>query len=141
MVDRIRQLMDYKGFTSTQLADDIEVPRAIVSHILSGRNKPSLDVMLKIISSYREIAVNWLLLGEGKMLKGLASESKPDKAAAAAEEVQPKASAETPKQSPPPEKVQEPFPPVRAPLADGKAIEQVMIFYTDKTFTSYMPGV
>ncbi|RDV14024.1 XRE family transcriptional regulator [Pontibacter diazotrophicus] len=141
MVDRIRQLMEYKEFTSTQLADNIEVPRAVVSHILSGRNKPSLDVMLKIISCYREISVNWLLLGEGDMLKGLASESKPEKAVASPEDEQPKASAETPNPSPPPEKVQEPSPVVRAPLADGRAIEQVMVFYTDKTFTSYKPGV
>lgn len=133
--------MEYKGFTSTQLADDIEVPRAVVSHILSGRNKPSLDVMLKMISCYREVAVNWLLLGEGEMLKGLASESKAEKAFTAAEEVQPQASAEASKSPPPPEKVQEPSPPLSKTPAESKAIDQVMVFYTDKTFTSYKPGL
>ncbi|GAB3531410.1 helix-turn-helix transcriptional regulator [Pontibacter brevis] len=134
MVDRIRQLMEYKGFTSTQLADNIEVPRAVVSHILSGRNKPSLDVVMKIISCYREVAVNWLLFGEGEMLKSLASENQQDKPL-------PQAGTSLPEETAPPQKVQEPSPVVKEPEAKGKAIEQVMVFYTDKTFTSYKPGI
>lgn len=140
MVDRIRQLMEYKGFTSTQLADDIEVPRATVSHILSGRNNPSLDVMLKIISCYREVAVDWLLFGEGEMLKRLASENKLEETAFSAAKAKPEPAAETRNEPTPPEKVQEPPPVVKEAVADGKAIEQVMVFYTDKTFTSYRPG-
>ncbi|MFD2999179.1 helix-turn-helix transcriptional regulator [Pontibacter toksunensis] len=140
MVERIRQLMEYKGFTSTQLADYIEVPRATVSHILSGRNKPSLDVMLKIISCYREVAVDWLLFGEGEMLKRLASAAKPEKAVVSADEVVSQPQNESQKESPPPEKVQESPTVVKRAAAEGKAIEQVMIFYTDKTFTAYNPG-
>lgn len=140
MVDRLRQLMEYKGFTSTQLADDIEVPRATVSHILSGRNNPSLDVMLKIISRYREVAVDWLLFGEGEMLKSLASDNKVRKESVSADEAVSEPIAEQLKEPSPPEKVQEPLPVSKAVAADGKAIEQIMVFYTDKTFTSYKPA-
>ena len=140
MVDRIRQLMEYKGLTSTQLADSIEVPRAIVSHILSGRNKPSLDVVVKIMSTYREVNRNWLLLGEGNMLIALAS-AIDEKSPAAPPKDHPLAAVkETKATAAPIEKVQEtiatPLPP---PSAD-KAIEQIMIFYMDKTFSTYRPS-
>ncbi len=140
MVDRIRQLMEYKGLTSTQLADNIDVPRAIVSHILSGRNKPSLDVVLKIVSTYREIARDWLLLGEGDMLIRLATvgKEKPQATRAAAP-----ASLEE-KEAPSPAaiagKVQEASTAAQAPAASEKAIEQIMVFYTDKTFSTYKPS-
>lgn len=140
MVDRIRQLMEYKGLTSTQLADNIEVPRAIVSHILSGRNKPSLDVVLKIVSTYRDIAMNWLLLGEGDMLINLAAAVREKPPAPLAAE--PPSAAEKKASPPAPvaEKVQEQHTVVQAPAAPEKAIEQIMIFYTDKTFSTYKPS-
>lgn len=140
MVDRIRQLMENKGLTSTQLADSIEVPRAVVSHILSGRNKPSLDVILKIVSSYREVAMDWLLLGEGDMLINLASAAK-EKALPPPVAEKPAAAQDgVPRAGPPVGKVQEAPAVAQAPATPEKAIEQVMVFYTDKTFSTYKPS-
>ena len=43
--------------------------RSGISHILSGRNKPSLDFVLKVIEAYPDLNESWLLKGEGEMLK------------------------------------------------------------------------
>lgn len=68
MVDRIRELISVQQLTPTQFADRIGVARPIVSHILSGRNKPSLEVVQKIIAGFPEVAMPWLLTGAGPML-------------------------------------------------------------------------
>lgn len=140
MVERIRQIMEHKGLTSTQLADSIEVPRAIVSHILSGRNKPSLDVILKIVSTYREVDRNWLLLGEGSMLISLASVDKEKEPLSPAAERPPAVQEEAPAAAPLIEKVQEAPSVEKKPATPEKAVEQVMVFYSDKTFTTYRPS-
>lgn len=68
MVTRIRQLLDTKQLTPTQFADFIGVGRPVISHILSERNKPSLEVVQRIISAFPEISLPWLLSGVGDML-------------------------------------------------------------------------
>jgi transcriptional regulator with XRE-family HTH domain len=140
MVKRIRQLMEYKGLTSTQLADSIEVPRAVMSHILSERNKPSLDVVQKILSHYRDISMRWLLLSEGEMLINLASATKPRPVEPPAVQAAAASQASAQPEPTPVEKVQEPVPAANASPANDKAIEQIMVFYTDKTFIAYNPS-
>ncbi|TDN37990.1 helix-turn-helix domain-containing protein [Hymenobacter sp. UV11] len=68
MITRIRQLLDSKELSPTQFADLIGVGRPVVSHILSERNKPSLDVVQRIIGAFPEISLPWLLSGIGNML-------------------------------------------------------------------------
>lgn len=70
MVSRIKHLMETKKINAAQFADEIGVQRSSLSHILSGRNKPSLDFMLKVRHRYHEIRLDWLLLGEGDMTTG-----------------------------------------------------------------------
>jgi DNA-binding XRE family transcriptional regulator len=65
MLDRIRQLLAEQQLSSTQFADTIGVSRPVVSHILSGRNKPSLEVVQKIIAAFPDVSINWLLTGTG----------------------------------------------------------------------------
>lgn len=67
MVERIKTLIEKQNLTATQFAEEIGVQRSAVSHLLSGRNKPSLDFMLKIKNRFPEIRLDWLLLGQGKM--------------------------------------------------------------------------
>ncbi|HEX8428018.1 helix-turn-helix domain-containing protein [Hymenobacter sp.] len=67
MVDRIRQILSARQLTPTQFADTIGVARPIVSHILSGRNKPSLEVVQKIIAAFPKLSLSWLLSGTGTM--------------------------------------------------------------------------
>lgn len=68
VVARIRQLLESKELTPTQFADLIGVGRPVVSHIMSERNKPSLEVVQRIIDAFPEISLPWLLKGTGNML-------------------------------------------------------------------------
>lgn len=65
--DRIRILMHFKQLTATQLAEIIHVQRSSVSHILSGRNKPSLDFVQKIVEQFPEVSYDWLINGKGSI--------------------------------------------------------------------------
>ncbi|MBF9140391.1 helix-turn-helix domain-containing protein [Hymenobacter properus] len=68
MVERIRTLLETRQLTPTQFADAIGVARPIVSHILSGRNKPSLEVVQRILAAMPDLSMPWLLNGTGPML-------------------------------------------------------------------------
>jgi len=67
--DRISKVIAYSGFTPSEFADEIDVQRSSISHITSGRNKPSLEFIIKIKSRFPEILWDWLVNGEGEMLK------------------------------------------------------------------------
>ncbi|WP_426058981.1 helix-turn-helix domain-containing protein [Hymenobacter sp. B1770] len=70
MVERIRTLLEIRQLTPTQFADAIGIARPIVSHILSGRNKPSLEVVQRILAAMPDLSMPWLLNGTGPMLAG-----------------------------------------------------------------------
>lgn len=81
MVDRIRALLLARQLSPTQFADAIGVARPIVSHILSGRNKPSLEVVQKVLAAFPDLSMPWLLSGTGPMLASVApaaSENAPE---------------------------------------------------------------
>lgn len=64
--DRIELLMKCYELSPSQFADRTGIQRASVSHILSGRNKPSLEVMLKIFDAFPGIDMKWLMTGIGE---------------------------------------------------------------------------
>ena len=59
--DKIELLIKRKQMSSSQFADVLGIPRSSISHILSGRNKPSLDVVQKILSAFPEVSAEDLL--------------------------------------------------------------------------------
>lgn len=63
--DRIEYLMNLYGLTPSQFSDKTGIQRASVSHILSNRNKPSLDILLKIYHAFEGVELAWLVAGEG----------------------------------------------------------------------------
>ena len=67
MHNRLKKWMKLEGLKSTNLADNIGVNRATISHILSGRNKPSIDFLQKLLSAYPNLNSNWLITGIGYM--------------------------------------------------------------------------
>ena len=77
MVERIRTLLESRHLTPTQFADAIGVARPIVSHILSGRNKPSLEVVQRILAAMPDLAMPWLLNGAGPMLAATSAAAVP----------------------------------------------------------------
>ena len=60
-VNRLKKVIEHHQITASNFADTIEVQRSSISHILSGRNKPSLDFVLKIYKSIENIDLEWLL--------------------------------------------------------------------------------
>ncbi len=69
MKDRILEFLRVENKTSAQFAEEIGVQPSGISHIISGRNKPSLDFVLKMLERYKYINPEWLLFGKGKMYR------------------------------------------------------------------------
>lgn len=116
-IARIQKIMNYYSLTASALADQLGVLRSSISHLLSERNKPSLDFVLKIINKYPEIDLYWLLYGKGTF---------------------PKEEVKNPKESIPNEII---FPPsleeksyVKREILEEKEIQKIVFFYKDKTF-------
>lgn len=72
MIRRIELVMKSQNLTSSQFADKLGVQRSGMSHILSGRNKPSLDFVLKVLAGFPDLNPQWLLQGKGKMYVNMA---------------------------------------------------------------------
>ncbi|MBP7679260.1 MAG: helix-turn-helix transcriptional regulator [Bacteroidales bacterium] len=70
MIDRFRQLMADQGLSASEFADRIGVQRSSISHILSGRNKPSIDFLEKIKTAFPEADLNWLVSGKKSATSG-----------------------------------------------------------------------
>lgn len=66
---RLKQFLAAENISQSQFADTIMVVRASVSHVLSGRNKPSYEFIRAIMLSYPHLNMDWLLVGKGKMYK------------------------------------------------------------------------
>lgn len=66
---RIERIILSEGITSGDFAKEIGVQTSTLSHILNERNRPSLDVMRKILNRYQNINSDWLILGQGEMLR------------------------------------------------------------------------
>ena len=114
---RLAKVIDFYGETASSFSEKIGVQRSSISHILSGRNKPSLDFVLKVLSEYPEVELYWLLNGKGNF------PSLPSKT----QEVR---SSEIQTPSPKKELVQ-------LPNSNDKAIERIIIFYKDGTFKNF----
>ncbi len=65
-IKRLESILDYYNLTASSFADKIGVQRSSLSHLLSGRNNPSLDFILKIVAIYPEVDLYWLLNGKGQ---------------------------------------------------------------------------
>ncbi len=71
MKERLIELMELLHLTPTQFANAIDVQRATLQHILSGRNEPSLKFMMAIHRAYPDIELEWLLEGKGSAIPQL----------------------------------------------------------------------
>ncbi|OQX78970.1 MAG: hypothetical protein B6D61_04340 [Bacteroidetes bacterium 4484_249] len=134
MIDRISLILKTKNLSPSLFADEIQVQRSSVSHVLSGRNKPSLDFILKILSTYPEVSSDWLMFGKGQMLKQTDNEEKVFNKEKMEKGSQLELKEEMPKEMPP---VQS------APVANNKKeiqpeeIEKIVVFYKNNTFREY----
>jgi len=112
--ERIKKILEHHKLTASLFADRIGVQRSSISHILSGRNKPSLDFILKITAEFPEVDIYWLLNGKGSF---------------------PKIIEEIPKNTPP-----LPLSDTNGTMiseAGSKRITKIVVFYEDGTFEEF----
>ena len=67
-ISRLNEIMVNNNLNSATFAEQIGVQRSSVSHVMSKRNKPSLDFILKIVNSFEEVTLDWLLFDNNLML-------------------------------------------------------------------------
>jgi transcriptional regulator with XRE-family HTH domain len=75
-IKRLEIILDYYSLNASSFADKVGVQRSSMSHLLSGRNKPSLDFILKIDDFFPEVDLYWLLNGKGSFPEKLETEQK-----------------------------------------------------------------
>jgi len=135
MKDRLLKLITGLGLTAARFSDEIGVQRSGISHILSGRNQPSYDFLLKILSRYPEISTDWLIMGKGEMYLPREVPNKPDQAdlfTAVPDNQPPKEPGQT-------EKKRIPEPEQTIQVTNVNTPDRVVFFYPDGTYTSYFP--
>ena len=69
VAERIGKIIKENNLSASSFAKMIGVQRSSISHILSGRNNPSLELLLKIHKAFDYIALEWLILGDNSMEK------------------------------------------------------------------------
>ena len=77
---RLQQVFEYYDLNASAFADKIGVGRASISHLLSGRNKPSLDFVMRVIKNFPDVELYWLLNGKGEFPKNEIKKSKTESA-------------------------------------------------------------
>ena len=117
---RLKIILKYHELSAATLAEKIEVQRSSISHILSGRNKPSLEFVLKVLKHFPDVELYWLLNGIGSFPKKMQPSStgnthneQKDKIPTSAKIIRDKS------------------------LVSDKEIERIVIFYKDGTFKNY----
>lgn len=140
---RIEFIMEHFGLNASSFADKIGVQRSSISHILSGRNKPSLDFVLKISDLFSELNLYWLLNGSGSFLKDdLESisgiKSLKNTSPIPANELQNEDS-KTKIESVDSEKKQTEIN-IPHPSTFNKEVHKIVIFYKDGTFDDFNPN-
>ncbi|MBK0368499.1 helix-turn-helix domain-containing protein [Flavobacterium agrisoli] len=73
-IKRLEKILDYYNLNASTFADKIGVQRSSMSHLLSGRNKPSLDFILKITEVFPEVDLYWIINGKGNFPKNYLTE-------------------------------------------------------------------
>lgn len=67
--ERIQKVIETEDMTAKQFAEEVGIQASTLSNILGGRNNPSLDVMQKVLTRFRTLSSDWLILGIGSMYK------------------------------------------------------------------------
>jgi transcriptional regulator with XRE-family HTH domain len=108
-ISRLKKILAHNELSAAAFADSIAVQRSSISHLLSGRNKPSLEFIMKIDEAFSEVDLQWLLYGKGSFPRIENNNSH-------ATEVTKKEST----------------------IKDSKKnLERIVMFYTDGTFKTY----
>jgi transcriptional regulator with XRE-family HTH domain len=113
--ERLQYIMKLNNLTASAFADKIEVQRSSISHILSGRNKPSLEFIQKVLHAFPKISADWLITG---------NTSAPTEIVTSEVKSEPETTYTSPT-SPKEEQLKH------------KSIKKIVVFYTDNTFEEF----
>jgi len=124
---RLEKVIKFHDETASSFAEKIGVQRSSISHILSGRNKPSLDFVMKVLEAFPDVELYWLLNGKGTFPK---SETKiMETPTPSPSLVSNKNSEKTANQ------ISEDL--KTLPSNSSKEIDRIVIFYKDGTFQNF----
>jgi plasmid maintenance system antidote protein VapI len=142
MKEKLEFLLKNKGLNATSLARLLDIQPSGLSHILSGRNKPSFDLVVKILKAFPEINPDWLLLDSEVIFRGDSSttpqvQEKP-MVSSPTSPVLPFDRAENSLPSEGKILDKNDFSPIfSTPKSEGKKVSRVIVLYTDRTFESF----
>ncbi len=138
MRERIIQFLEHQGISPARFADEIGVQRSSISHIVSGRNNPSFEFIQKILTKYKSLNAEWLMRGVGSMFTNESSKTnieienpKPIQHSIIENNLFTNVNDN--------DKKIEPLKSLVNKLQTNKSIEKVIVFFDDKTFSSYTP--
>ena len=146
-IKRLEIILDYYNLSASAFADKINVQRSSLSHLLSGRNKPSLDFVIKVIEVFPEVDLYWILNGKGNfpksenssiplmdseknnpsLLKPDSSISEPDLFSTVEKVIPPTLSESNPVES------------IKTENNSPEEIERIVVFFRNGTFKNYKP--
>ncbi|MGG7665107.1 helix-turn-helix transcriptional regulator [Dyadobacter sp. BHUBP1] len=127
LTEKIKQILIDKNITPSLFADEIGIQRSSMSHILAGRNKPSLDMVQKIVKRFPDLGINWILDDEPLPVTAPAAIHEP-------------ALESRKKTVPAPQPTQPNVVKEKPVILPEKKIEKVLIFYSDGTFQEFKQG-
>jgi transcriptional regulator with XRE-family HTH domain len=135
---RLQKVIDYYNESASSFAQKIDVQRSSISHILSGRNKPSLDFVLKILDAYPEVELYWLLNGKGHFPKMEESKIPSTPKIESTEKKSQNLFSENENQKNTKEDISNfENKPLTSQNLNNKNIERIVIFYSDGTFSNF----
>lgn len=152
--DKIKQILISKGYSPSHFADEIGIQRSSISHILSGRNRPSFDIIQKIIKRFPDLGFDWILEDEAApafrqqsvptpMRKPedfvnqnhlLVSDDRQNRLYTS-RSLRPEIGSSVSN-----ELVEDRIPPIPDSFTQQKKVERILIFYSDGTFQEYSPA-
>ena len=168
--DKIKQILIDKNLTPSYFADEIGVQRSSISHILSGRNRPSFDIIQKIIRRFPDLGYEWIMEEDAQQAynqSGQVSYGAPRNMPQPSPVNQPRdrfspqpavsytapsMNVRSQRNEIPPVMQQQPVAPVSEPVNSSadqspvafssteKKVERILIFYTDGSFREYSPS-
>lgn len=146
MKDRIKKIIEYENISYSKFADLVGIQRSGVSHLISGRNNPGLEVIQKILEAFDYINTDWLLLNKGTMIKKDKIETQGSLFSESVNNKEVKESNNTTADNNSNSDNNSTYDTVKKNLTDSqedkiqaKKIIKIVIFYSDKSFSDFSP--
>ena len=126
MKDRIQLLLKEKNLTAGKFAEILDVQPSSISHLLSGRNNPNFDFLVKLLERFPDVNPDWFITGQGNILRN----AMPDVPVI-------EKSVSLPPPAPQRQEAEAALLSLSAPAPTGKKVEKIVFFYTDRSFSAY----